>query len=232
MKQDLRNKAIRLRLKGLSYSEIIKQIPVARSTLSLWLRSINLSQRQKQRLTNKKIESIKRGWEACRKKRILKIINIRNKALADTSNIKINKTSLWIMGTMLYWAEGSKEKTDNNISQGVFFCNSDPLMIKMFLKWLKISLIIPNERLIFQIYIHENYREKISDIADYWSEVTGFSMEKFGKIYFKKHNPKTIRKNQGNNYFGLIRIGVRKSTDLNRQISGWIEGICKKWGVV
>ena len=33
-------------------------------------------------------------------------------------------------------------------------------------------------------------------------------------------------------YFGLLRIRVRKSTDLNRKISGWIEEICRKWGVV
>jgi len=46
-------KAIELRKKGLSYSEILKCVPVAKSTLSLWLRSVGLSKKQRQRLTDK-----------------------------------------------------------------------------------------------------------------------------------------------------------------------------------
>jgi transposase len=46
--------AIELRKQGYSYSEILKKVPVAKSTLSLWLRSVGLAERQKQRLTEKK----------------------------------------------------------------------------------------------------------------------------------------------------------------------------------
>ncbi len=53
-KNSQKEKAIALRRKGLSYSEILKEIPVAKSTLSLWLRSVGLAKKQKQRLTEKK----------------------------------------------------------------------------------------------------------------------------------------------------------------------------------
>jgi transposase len=46
--------AIELRKQGYSYSEILKRVPVAKSTLSLWLRSVGLAERQKQRLSEKK----------------------------------------------------------------------------------------------------------------------------------------------------------------------------------
>ncbi len=46
-KKEERKKAIQLRKKGLSYSKILKQVPVAKSTLSLWLRSVGLTKRQK-----------------------------------------------------------------------------------------------------------------------------------------------------------------------------------------
>ncbi len=45
-KIELRKKAIDL-AKGKTYSEILKDIPVAKSTLSLWLRWVGLSVRQK-----------------------------------------------------------------------------------------------------------------------------------------------------------------------------------------
>ena len=56
-----KNKAIELRQKGLSYKEILEQIPVAKSSLSLWLKSVKLSTNQKQRLTDKKRLSALRG---------------------------------------------------------------------------------------------------------------------------------------------------------------------------
>ena len=53
MKLKLKEKAVKFRKQGLSYSEILKQIPVAKSTLSLWLKSVNLSNKQSQRLAEK-----------------------------------------------------------------------------------------------------------------------------------------------------------------------------------
>jgi hypothetical protein len=44
-------------------------------------------------------------------------------------------------------------------------------------------------------------------------------------MYFKSHNPKTNRKNSKEDYFGLLRIDVKRSTELNRTIKGWVLGI-------
>ena len=55
IKNELKSKAIELRKQGFSYSEILKQIPVAKSTLSVWLKNVGLSKKQKQKLTKKKI---------------------------------------------------------------------------------------------------------------------------------------------------------------------------------
>jgi len=42
-----KEKAIKLRKRGFSYSEILREIPVAKSTLSLWLRSVGLAKKQR-----------------------------------------------------------------------------------------------------------------------------------------------------------------------------------------
>jgi orotate phosphoribosyltransferase-like protein len=57
MKRDykkLQSEAIKLRKAGLSYGEIRKKLNVAKSTLSLWLKSIPLTPEQKARLYTKK----------------------------------------------------------------------------------------------------------------------------------------------------------------------------------
>ncbi len=56
-KFNLKEKAIELRRKGFSYSEILKEILVAKSTLSIWLKEVGLSISQKQKITAKRIES-------------------------------------------------------------------------------------------------------------------------------------------------------------------------------
>ncbi len=91
---------------------------------------------------------------------------------------------------------------------------------------------ISGKELVFEIYIHETYRRKQKDLIRYWSEVTGFPTQRFDRIRFKKNKVRSYRKNRGDNYWGVLRIRIRKSTDLNREITGWIEGICIQCGMV
>lgn len=229
MKLNLKEKAISLRKAGLSYSEILKQIPVAKSTLSLWLRSVGLSNKQKQRLTEKKLASMRRGSIAKKNQRIQLSEKIKKESRAEIKSV--NKKELLLIGAALYWAEGSKEK-EHNISQGIIFSNSDPFMIKLFLKWLKEIVKIKINDISPEIYIHENSKNNIKKVIKYWSRIINISDTEFRHIYFKKNKISTKRKNIDRNYYGLLRIRVRKSTNLNRKISGWIEGILVNCGVV
>ncbi len=222
-----KEKAIILRKKGLSYREILKEIPVAKSTLSLWLRSVGLAKRQKQRLTKKRLAGALRGALARRNQRLAITKEIKTKARNEIR--KISNRELWFLGTALYWAEGSKEKEKSSL---VILGNSDPYLIKVFLKWLIEICKIPKKDIHFRIYLHETAKAKLPEIKKYWSKVTRFPIEDFQKTTWKKHKIKTKRKNIGKNYYGLLEIIVRRSINLNRKIAGWIEGICKNCGVV
>lgn len=224
-----KQKAIKLRKRGFSYSEILKEIPVAKSTLSLWLRSVGLSKKQKQRITKKKLEAAFKGGEVKRNKRLVITKEIKDRARNEIT--KLSMRELWFLGIALYWAEGAKQK-DNNVAQKVKFSNSDPKMIKMFIKWLREICEIPEEDITFRISLHETAINRINKIRHYWADVTEFSLSNFQKIDWKKHKINTERKNIGKKYFGLLEIYVKKSTNFNRKIEGWIEGICKQCGVV
>lgn len=226
-----KKEVVRLRRLGYSYSEILKEVRVAKSSLSLWLHSVDLSKKQKQRLTLKKIRSIRRGHKIWMQMRIKRTRKITKEAQDYVKKLIIDEKELFLMGTMLYWAEGSKQK-NRSVSQGVVFSNSDPKMIKLFLKWLKKSIKIPREQIKLEIYLHEKYRKKVKKVIGYWSKITGFFRQESDRIYFKKHKVYSVRENQRQSYYGQLRIVIRKSTDLNRKIQGWIEGICFKCGVV
>lgn len=221
MPPESREKAINLRKKGYSYSEILKEIPVAKSTLSLWLRNVGLAKRQKQKITEKRIAGSLRGADTRRNQRIVATKKIKSAAKKEIG--KINKRDLWLIGAALHWAEGAKEK-DHQIGIGISFNNSDPKMILFFLKWLKTIFAVDSPNLTYDLYIHET--ADIKKGQTYWSDILSIPMHKIN-VYLKKNKIKTIRKNTGNNYYGLIRIKVKKSSALNRKIAGWIEGICE-----
>ncbi|HEY4474866.1 MAG TPA: hypothetical protein VJC06_03020 [Candidatus Paceibacterota bacterium] len=86
LKLQEKEKAILLRKEGLSYNEILKQVPVAKSSLALWLQSIELSEKQKQRLIEKKLASARRGALKKKEDRIL-----RTRVIKETAEKEVGK---------------------------------------------------------------------------------------------------------------------------------------------
>lgn len=224
MKLQLKERAIALRQEGLSYREIMQTVPVAKSTIGLWLRSVGLSQQQKQRLTEKKLAAIQKGADAKKQQRIETTEEIMTEAIREVTSV--SRRELWLIGIMLYWAEGSKEKEYRPSGQ-VRFTNTDPDMICLFLRWLKKVCGKTMDDLIFSIYIHDLQRQRTSEIVEFWSKTIGCSNDRLRRVYYKKGNPKTKRKNVGATYHGTLVIKVRSSTTLIRRIAGWTQGVVK-----
>ncbi len=217
-----KEKAIKLRKEGKTYSEILKDIPVAKSTLSEWFRDVKLSKTEIQKLTEKKLAGARRGGEAKRSQRIERVKEIHQKAIRDITHI--SKRELWLIGIALYWAEGSKEK-DYCPGSGLKFSNSDPNMVRVFLRWIFEICKISKKDVIIEIYIHENSKNSIGEVKSYWSGITGFDVEELNRVYYKKNKIIKKRRNIGGLYYGQIRVKVRSSSNLVRQIAGWSEAI-------
>lgn len=223
-KLEVKNTTIKLRKKGKSYSEILQVIDVSQSTLSLWLKDIPLPEIHKNRLAQRKLKGQMKGGLAKKMSRIA-----RAEKLTASSRNEIHPFSLSevkLLGTVLYWAEGAKQK-ENNVAQRVCFSNSDPQMIKIFRIWLDKICHIKENELIYELYIHKSADQEKAQ--EFWMKYLSLPTSSF-KIYLKKHSVKTVRRNAGTGYNGQLRIVVRKSTDLNRKIAGWIEGVQTRFG--
>lgn len=226
MKSAEKKKAIQLRKEGKTYSEILAEIPIAKSTLSEWLKSVQLAKPQKQRITKKRKESALRGARIRHETRVSEVRALEHSGIAEIGSI--SNRELWLIGTALYWAEGSKQY-DHSPSMGVIFNNSDSRMAKVFLKWLA-QMNVPASATCFELYVHETRKSEVFAFKCWWAKELGISARQLDRVYFKKGNPKTNRKNIADLYHGLIRIKVNSSTVLNRKINGWVYGIVASLG--
>ncbi len=215
--------AIKLRQQGMTYSEILGQIPVAKSTLSLWLREVGLAKRQKQLLTKKRLAAARRGGEAKRQQRIERSHLVISGAKIDVG--RITNRELLLIGAALYWAEGAKEKSGR--SGIVFqFGNMDSKMILLVLRWLERVCGIKKTMLGFDLYLHESHKHRTGIARRYWSKTLSIPLSDLTRVYYKRHRLKpTNRKNISEAYFGLFRVRVNQSSELVRKIAGWTEGI-------
>lgn len=231
-----KSSATDLRKKGLSYSQIQKRLQVPKSTLSLWLKGVELDETQLKNLNDRRLEAARTNV----KKRISKISKqieeIKNSSAKDVK--EISKRELWLMGIILYWRERAASGNKTDIQNGVRFTSSDPHLIKLFLKWLQQIGGIDNEEIKFDIFIGEDKRssvEAVKEVILYWSKITGFSKDYFlNHIYFQKNvprrraNPGQKKRQRGvpkRSQFGFLRIRIKASSMLARQIAGWIKGI-------
>lgn len=110
--QSVKEKAIAMRKEGKVYGEILAVIPVAKSTLSLWLREVGLSIPQKQRITKLRKQAQQKGARVRHEMAVEK-----RDGIYDISRDQIGGLSdreVWLLATMAYWAEGQKRE---NIAQ-------------------------------------------------------------------------------------------------------------------
>jgi transcriptional regulator with XRE-family HTH domain len=219
-KDDLRVRARDLREQGFDYSQIAAELGVSKSSVSLWVRDLprppGLSYEE---CRNRIAEGVRRYWAAERPIREAERAAARAAAAAQIG--QLSNREILITGAIAYWCEGGKNKPDRRDDR-VNFINSDPALIKLFLRFLDVAGI-GRERLIFRVYIHES--ADLAAAQRLWLDVTQARPDQFRRPVLKRHNPRTIRKNPGDGYHGCLRIDVLRGTDLYRKIEGWAAAV-------
>lgn len=224
----VRSHALRLRLQGRSYNEIRKELKVAKSTLSLWLRNVVLSDVARKRLVERERTL---GAAALIKRNKMQTVNARKHALFVREQAKkllfqLTDKEFLILGASLYWAEGykrarvrdGKERTAHPIS----FVNSDPDMVRAFVWFLMRTLKIRRNdiRATMRLYPHINEHEAL----EYWKQASGLTKTNFKKTTYllsvasKGHRPYNRLPH------GTLQIAVY-NTEKFHYLMGLIEGV-------
>jgi hypothetical protein len=217
MKFEEKIEAIKLRKSGVGYSEILRKIRVSKSTLSIWLKDIELNPSQKERLFKGREISRYAGAKARQRMRIEKTKEIIKEAKKELNSL-IDK-ELFLSGLMLYWAEGAKT------SEVIKFSNSDPLMIKLMMRWFREICGVPESKFRIALHIHELLSRK--NIEEYWSKTTNIPLGQFQKTFIK---PTSLGQRRNILYKGTCVICVYDK-DLFRKMNGWKIGFLEKIGI-
>ncbi len=198
-------KALKLRKKGMSYSQIKKTLGVSKSTLSYWLNNYPLSKERIAELRDKNETRIEKFRETMKRKK-----EIRLKDTYDSQKkilLPLNNREIFIAGLFLYWGEGSKYKTSV-----LSIANTDHAIIKFFIHWLNTCFNISKQ--IIKIDLQLYYDMDINKEMNYWSKTLGIPLSQFSRPYIKKTSSKNINHKGG---FGHgtcnARIGNARLTE-------------------
>lgn len=175
-KNILRGRVIKLRNQGKSYSEIRSTIKVSKSTLSLWLRNMPLSEVQLRKLRDNNPIRIEKYREAMKRKRKDRQVVSHVRAVEDIASI--SEREFFIAGLFLYWGEGAKAA-----DYTLCVSNTDPSVLVCFIKWLAM-LGVDSSRLRIRLHLYSDMDEQ-QEIA-FWQKTLQVPKACFRKSYIKK----------------------------------------------
>ncbi len=221
MNAQLREQALNFRIKEeLSYGEIKKRLGVPKSTLSYWLREMPLSE-------EKILELRRKGWRAGEASRERFRATMRQKRESAARKIYeqqrkrlsgLSRDTFFVAGLMLYLGEG--EKTTNS---RICLVNTDPRIIKFFIKWMIEFLRIDKDALRSQLQLYENMDLEAEKI--FWQTMTGFSPSQFYKPYIHKLRPASFSYKESHRHgtCGIFYSNVQKKTELMMAIRAFLD---------
>jgi transcriptional regulator with XRE-family HTH domain len=171
-----KQKAIKLRQKGLSYSQIKEKLGINKSTLSGWLYDMPLSEERIKELRDFSPQRIERYRNTMRVKKENRLENVYKKVSKDIG--VFSKREIFLLGLFLYWGEGTKR---SNCS--VVLTNTNPAMIKFFIKWLELFGVKKKD---LKIRLHLYSDMDIDQGIDFWVKELKIPRNQFQKPYIKK----------------------------------------------
>lgn len=217
MKYEEKQKAIKLREKGESIKQIARILGVSKSSVSVWVREVPISLRQREKLflNSQSLEVVEKRRNSRIKNEKAKRQIIIDKACKDIKAISVSE--LKIIGIIFYWAEGGKTKRGL-----VRVANSDPNVIKIMMRFFR--EVCEVKELKFRGHIHTHSHLNIQNSLNYWSDITSIPISQFHKTYAK---PSIASKGKRDSLpFGTLDV-IICDTNLFLRIMGWIEKIKK-----
>lgn len=194
--------------------EIADILRVSRSSVSVWVRDIELSVAQHEALRRRnpiyngqRLGAIVRSRQA-RDRRLGWQEEGRTKARNDDR--------LHVAGCMLFWAEGSKHRN------GVDFCNSDPDMMRFFVRFLRCCYAVADEKMRVSCNLFADHLERQREIERFWLRTLDLPDSSLRKSIVNVYSKHSQKKRTNVLPYGTCKLVV-SSTELVQSIFGAIQ---------
>lgn len=191
--------------------ELAALLGVSRSTVSLWVRDIELTEEQRAflrrrmggRIDGARVNTV-RGLER------------RRKAQAAGRGRAKGNDPLHLAGCMLYWAEGSRAR------HSVEFVNSDPAMIAFFVRFLRLCYAVPDSKIRVTCNLFADHEVQQREIERFWLGLLGLPRDCLRKTAVNRFSKHSQKKRVNKLRYGTCRVTVA-DTQLVHNIYGAIQ---------
>lgn len=163
-----RRRARELRAQSWTLAEIAAELGVSKSSASLWTRDVEFVPKPRNRghasqrphpLHVRKLEEIER---------------CRDEAAEFAGSL--TRRDLYIYGLALYEGEGFK-----TVQSRLGMANTSPLVMSIFVRWLREFFDIDETRLRARLYLHSGL--DLDGATAFWSDLLAIPVEQFGAPY-------------------------------------------------
>lgn len=111
----------------------------------------------------------------------------------------MNVPDLELAGAVLYKCEGTKLRKDTRYPNGntflyaIEFTNSEPVLVKLFLEFLRKVIKVDDKRLKSELFLYPDMNKE--KLKQFWSEITNIHPENFHKTIILKAKTSKFKPN-------------------------------------
>jgi Helix-turn-helix domain len=214
MKTAERNQARRMRYEGRSVKEIARLLSVSTSSVSHWVRDVELTDEQHAALQARnglhERQRLARAAMAAkaRARRVAAQLEGRRRARSFGAH--------YVGGCMLYWAEGARDR--NRIA----FTNSDPAMARFFVEFIRAFFDISSDRIRLTCNLFADHEPHQREIENFWLRTLELPRGCLCKSTVNRYSRYSQKKRKNKLPYGTCRIVVN-STEIAQTIYGSIQ---------
>jgi hypothetical protein len=212
VKTDEQRRARELRALGWSIGEIERELGVSRSSVSGWVRHVELSTEAQARLLwraglgplNSAARSIARA------RAVRATYQLQGKQRARDGDAS------YAVGCVLHWAEG--DKTRNSVR----LANSDPELLALFLRFLREHFGVRDEQVAIHCNLFADHSARRTEIENFWLTRLGLPRSALRKSVVNSYSRHSQKKRRNKLPFGTCKLVVH-STRIQQTILGSIQ---------
>jgi transcriptional regulator with XRE-family HTH domain len=198
MKTAERERARKLRREeGRSVKELAALLGVSRSSISLWVRDIELTSQQREALRQRMGARI----DGSRANAVIALERRKEAQAAGRARAKEGELT-HVAGCMLFWAEGSRARNT------VDFVNSDPAMIKLFVSFLRTCYAVPDSKIAVTCNLFADHESRQREVEDFWLTLVGLPRTRLRKTVVNRYSKYSQKKRRNKLPYGTCRITV------------------------
>jgi hypothetical protein len=200
------------RERGLSVKQLTRILGVSKSTISVWVRDIELSDEQRARL------EAQSSWGRLAGSQTNAVRGLARRTKAQRlGRARARKGgTLHVAGCMLFWAEGSRSRNT------VEFVNSDPAMVKFFLRFLRSCFRVPDSKVRVTCNLFADHEDRQEEIEDFWLELLGLPRTCLRKSTVNRFSKYSKKKRKNKLPYGTCRLTL-SDTQIVQSIYGSIQ---------